>query len=55
VLIKYNGNGMSKEIQMEIFDPSFTTKKIGEGMGLGLSMSCGIIEKHDGGIKVKSK
>jgi len=46
---------MSKEIQREIFDPSFTTKKIGEGMGLGLSMSCGIIEKHDEEIKLKRK
>ena len=55
MLIKYNGNGMSKEIQREIFDPSFTTKKIGEGMGLGLSMSSRIIEKHDEEIKVKSK
>jgi len=55
VSIKDNGEGISNEIQGKIFDPFFTTKKVGEGTGLGLSISFGIIEKHNGGIKVKSK
>ena len=40
---------------MKIFDPYFTTKKIGKGTGLGLSMVNGIIKKHNGFIKATSK
>jgi len=44
------GNGIPREAQPKIFDPFFTTKKTGEGTGLDLSMSYGIITKFGGNI-----
>ncbi|MEN9864970.1 MAG: hypothetical protein RL748_560, partial [Pseudomonadota bacterium] len=49
-----NGTGMPEAIQERIFDPFFTTKTVGEGMGMGLSISFGIITKHNGSMTVKS-
>lgn len=50
-----NGAGMDPAIIDRIFDPFFTTKPLGKGTGLGLSICYGIINDHDGGIKVNSK
>ena len=50
IKIADNGKGMSEQTKKHIFDPFFTTK----GMGLGLSISYGIIEQHKGEIKVES-
>ncbi len=49
------GIGMSKSVLSQIFNPFFTTKKVNEGTGLGLSVVHGIIYSHGGEIKVTSQ
>jgi signal transduction histidine kinase len=55
ISIKDTGVGMSNEIKQHIFEPFFTTKGVGEGTGLGLPITYGIIEEHDGNIEVYSE
>lgn len=50
-----NGKGISKENISKIFDPFFTTKDVGEGTGLGLSVTYGIIQNHNGSISIDSE
>jgi len=51
--VRDNGGGIPEEVFDKIFDPYFTTKKEGEGVGIGLHMSRTIIVNHmDGDIKV---
>ena len=54
VKIQDSGTGISDENVQRIYDPFFTTKKAGEGSGLGLSVSYGIIREHSGRINVDS-
>jgi len=49
-----SGVGISEENLARIFDPFYSAKKTGNSTGLGLAVSLGIIEKHDGRIEVSS-
>lgn len=55
VQVTDNGCGIKAEDLTRVFDPFFTTKATGEGTGLGLSVSYGIIQDHKGHISVSSE
>ena len=55
VVIRDNGEGILPENLPKIFDPFFTSKDVGEGMGLGLSICYRIMQQHGGSIEVRSE
>tara|TARA_B110000259_G_scaffold78324_1_gene91879 strand:- start:19231 stop:19539 length:309 start_codon:yes stop_codon:yes gene_type:complete len=54
-IVRDYGKGIRKDHLAKIFDPFFTTKPIGEGTGLGLSLTYNIIQEHGGSILVSNK
>jgi two-component system NtrC family sensor kinase len=48
------GSGISEEDLAHIFDPFFSTREVGEGFGLGLSVTYEVVRRHHGGISVDS-
>jgi len=55
ITVTDTGPGIAPEIIERVFDPYFTTKEMGKGSGMGLSIVHGIIQNHNGAISVDSK
>mgnify|MGYP001564505196 CR=1 FL=1 len=55
VLFSDNGAGMNEKTRQKIFNPFFTTKEVGKGMGLGLSLSYGILTKLHASVVIESE
>lgn len=55
LLVRDNGTGIAPENIGRVFEPFFTTRDVGAGLGLGLSVSYGIIHRHGGTLSVSSE
>jgi two-component system NtrC family sensor kinase len=55
VLVRDTGCGIPKDVLSQIFTPFFTTKQLGKGSGMGLSIVYGVVKMHSGDISVDSE
>ena len=55
VVIRDNGCGMSQQIRDRIWEPFFTTKEVGKGVGLGLALTYNLVKRHGGEIRLESQ
>ena len=55
LVVEDDGEGMSEDVARQAFIPFFTTKDVGEGTGLGLSVVHGIVTAHGGSIRIESR
>jgi two-component system cell cycle sensor histidine kinase/response regulator CckA len=53
--VRDRGHGMSPEIMSRAFDPFFTTRPVGKGTGMGLSVAMAIVRDHHGFLTIESK
>jgi two-component system, sensor histidine kinase PhcS len=54
VAVRDNGQGIDPALIGRVFEPFFTTRDVGAGLGLGLSVSYGIVQRHGGTLSVDS-
>lgn len=55
VTVRDNGTGILPEHLARVFEPFFTTRDVGKGLGLGLSVSYAIVQRHGGALRVSSE
>jgi PAS domain S-box-containing protein len=55
LLVEDNGSGVPDELVPRIFEPFFTTKPVGQGTGLGLAVSLGLLEQHGGTLQLENR
>ena len=53
--VEDQGEGIAPEVLPHVFEPFFTTKEVGEGTGLGLAVSYGLVQDHGGWISVRTQ
>jgi two-component system sensor histidine kinase PhcS len=55
VNVRDNGPGIAPENLARVFEPFFTTREVGQGLGLGLSISYAVVERHGGTLFAESE